>query len=84
MELVSTPTEVSIRRRLHEKERRWDLRGLDPGALEITSLTLSAIVMRLASKNRMTYTRTITLLTDARNDTVLEFQISGWRSVFGS
>ena len=39
MELVSIPTEVSIRRRLHEKERRWALRKLDPGALEVSLLS---------------------------------------------
>ena len=39
MELVSTPAEVSIRRRLHVKERRWALRKLDPGALEVSLLS---------------------------------------------
>ncbi|KAG5319820.1 PO11 protein, partial [Pseudoatta argentina] len=39
MELVSIPAEESLRRRRHEKERRWALRKLDPGALEVSLLS---------------------------------------------
>ena len=39
MELVSTPAEVSRRRRREKEEHRWALRKLDPGAPEVNLLS---------------------------------------------